>query len=887
MKQHTLILIFTLIIQMSSMSQSCLPEGIIFATQAEIDDFQTNYPGCSIIEGNVKINGEGISNLNGLNVLSGIYGGLWIRSNNLLTGLQGLENLNTIGGYLRIVGNDTLTNLDGLDNLDSIGDYLCILSNANLNSLEALGNLTHVGGEIEIVNNSSLTSLTGLDNIDQTSLTNIGIYLNSALSDCEVQSICSYLQNPNGIVSIYNNAGGCDNPAEITNSCGFTLECLPYGNYYMFSQAEVDNFDNNYLNCTELNGDVIVEGDDITSLTGLNNITSIGGDLVIGRPLSGGVNPLLSDLSGLDMLGIIHGSLKIVSNENLLSISGLGDLDSIGGNLEVISNHDLSSLTGLDNLTHIAAAIRIEGNDDLPNLTGLESITSIDGYLSIFNNNNMSDLTGLNNLEEVGGDVELWGNDNLSNLSGLDNLARIGGDLKITSSDGLTNLSGLDMLDSISGSMIFEFNSNLNSFSGLDELSSIQGDLSILRNYNLSSLSGLDNISPGSINNLSILGNNSLSNCDVISICDYLSSPGGSVNIYDNAPGCDSPPEIASACGFTLSCLPYGNYYIQSQADVDEFFIVYPDCFELNGNANISGENITDLSGLNGITSIEKNLSVNGNFSLIDFEGLSSLNSIGGGFYLGHYVGGNPLIQSFSGLEGLTRIGGTFQILYNYVLIDFSGLNNLQSVGDIYILNNESLESLTGLENLDSINGNFSIKGTNILDDISQLSNLTYVDGTIYISYNEALSSLSGLENIESDSIDHLFITNNTVLAHCDVISVCNYLSDTNNYVLISDNAPGCNSQEEVEFACTLEIPEEKIWEGVILYPNPATNTIFISSELSTSIEEINIYNLLGQKVLYKSGETSKIDVSSLSKGLYIIELVTNKLKIRVKTIVK
>ncbi len=36
---------------------SCLPDGITFSTQAEIDSFQTNYPNCTEIHGDVGING--------------------------------------------------------------------------------------------------------------------------------------------------------------------------------------------------------------------------------------------------------------------------------------------------------------------------------------------------------------------------------------------------------------------------------------------------------------------------------------------------------------------------------------------------------------------------------------------------------------------------------------------------------------------------------------------------------------------------------------------------------------------------------------------------------------------------------------------------------------
>jgi S-formylglutathione hydrolase FrmB len=53
---------------------SCLPQGITFTNQAQIDNFQTNYPGCTEIEGDVTIAGDDITNLNGLSVLTSIGG---------------------------------------------------------------------------------------------------------------------------------------------------------------------------------------------------------------------------------------------------------------------------------------------------------------------------------------------------------------------------------------------------------------------------------------------------------------------------------------------------------------------------------------------------------------------------------------------------------------------------------------------------------------------------------------------------------------------------------------------------------------------------------------------------------------------------------------------
>ena len=50
MKKLTLLFVLAFIIQGIGYSQSCLPEGIIFETQAQIDSFQIDYPGCTEID---------------------------------------------------------------------------------------------------------------------------------------------------------------------------------------------------------------------------------------------------------------------------------------------------------------------------------------------------------------------------------------------------------------------------------------------------------------------------------------------------------------------------------------------------------------------------------------------------------------------------------------------------------------------------------------------------------------------------------------------------------------------------------------------------------------------------------------------------------------------
>src|SRR5690606_39798100 len=145
-------------------AQSCLPNGIYFSNQESIDNFSTNYPGCTIIGGNVTIDGysENITNLNGLSQIVEIQGYLYIHDSQLVN-LSGLNNLQTIEEYLHISFNDNLTNLNGLENLNSV-NVLSIQSNEYLENISALsinGNIQ----EISIRNNDILNNLWGLQNI--------------------------------------------------------------------------------------------------------------------------------------------------------------------------------------------------------------------------------------------------------------------------------------------------------------------------------------------------------------------------------------------------------------------------------------------------------------------------------------------------------------------------------------------------------------------------------------------------------------------------------------------------------------------------------------------------------------------------------------------------
>lgn len=385
----------------------------------------------------------------------------------------------------------------------------------------------------------------------------------------------------------------------------FSQSCLPDGITFT-TQEEIDNFHVDHPNCTEIEGDVLIRGSNITNLNGLSiltsfwdtltisytslaNLTGLDNITFIGGSCNMYSNDTLISLSGFDNLETIDGSLILGSyhywsgtsgNENLLSLEAMESLTTIGGNLTIVGNHSITSLSGLDSLNFIGGDLTIGSDSSLTSLTGLESLTSLEGDLilgvSILYEANgnplLTSLSGLDNVTAVNGNLLIYDHDALSNINGLGSLNYIGGSLSISDNDSLINLTGLENLDSIGGGFGIASNHSLTDLTGVENVVTLGEDLRINENYSLSSLSalsnlvsltgtlkvnsnpvltnliGLDNIDGDSFNYLIITENDLLSECDVQSICDWLARPNTNGSISDNATGCNSPEEVEEAC---------------------------------------------------------------------------------------------------------------------------------------------------------------------------------------------------------------------------------------------------------------------------------------------------------------------------------------------------
>ena len=291
---------------------------------------------------------------------------------------------------------------------------------------------------------------------------------------------------------------------------------------------------------------------------------------------------------------------------------------------------------------------------------------------------------------------------------------------------------------------------------------------------------------------------------------------------------------------------------LTTQAQVDNFIIMYPTCTEVNVSITVNGNNITNLNGLSNLTSITKSLFVKDCPSLNNLTGLTNLSNIGNELTFDNcdaltsfnglqnlpFIGGsltitgnallsnmsafsnldhingtllvsfNPLLTNLNGFENVATMGRFLQINNNNGLTSLSGLNSLTQVGNnaatvgrfLAITSNPNLTTLNGLHNLESVGTDFEITNNPVLATLDAFENLSTIGGIFAITGNPQLTSILDFASISSIG-SSLTISNNNLLSDCEALGICNYL-DGPGPAVISNNDPGCNTVAQVEAEC-------------------------------------------------------------------------------------
>ena len=270
------------------------------------------------------------------------------------------------------------------------------------------------------------------------------------------------------------------------------------------TQSEVNAFQSTYGPCKSVQGGLAIGGDDITDLTPLTALVSIGGTLYV----SG--NPLLASLAGLDHITQIRGSLFMSGNASLAS-AGLTQLTFVTS-MEISYNDQLTSVDGLPDLVE-TYSIHIEHNANLTNVS-LPALTSGTSPFA-------ATLSGITILD----------NPSLTSVR-LTGVTKLVNQLEIDANPALVTLA-LDSLVSTLGVKLTN-NLKLGSIAGLRALLSVNGPLQITGNPHLASCSGIfrlvdgiDDAAPGPGPGV-----------------DNVPDVSGAIDLGNNRTGCSSIDEI-------------------------------------------------------------------------------------------------------------------------------------------------------------------------------------------------------------------------------------------------------------------------------------------------------------------------------------------------------
>lgn len=76
--------------------------------------------------------------------------------------------------------------------------------------------------------------------------------------------------------------------------------------------------------------------------------------------------------------------------------------------------------------------------------------------------------------------------------------------------------------------------------------------------------------------------------------------------------------------------------------------------------------------------------------------------------------------------------------------------------------------------------------------------------------------------------------------------------------------------------------------EGIRIYPNPSSSKIYIwAKQLDLNVEQVRIYNSIGQLVSQLRSKRNVFDISELESGLYFIEIETARGEKQMKKFIK
>ena len=525
-------------------------------------------------------------------------------------------------------------------------------------------------------------------------------------------------------------------------------------------------------------------------------------------------------------------------------------------------------------------SIKVPFQNGAINLEGLSQITRIDSSLTI--EANCSTYFGLHNLDTIRQDLLLQNPGLQASSQELGSLKYIGGNINL---NGISDMLGFAQIDSIHGQLMVRF-SKQKDFEGLDKLEYVQGDIWISNLDNLESLNGLGNLRAVE-GNFFLFGTPGCPLSSLEHLINLQTIHGllaiESFDFLKNLNGLDGLVELGSFSAGFMSLESLDG--LQGITKTESINVNY--CSQLTtltGLENVievekltisSCNSIKDLTGLNALNKADDVL-IYGNNNLLNLQGLENLDTI----FNDLRIHRNEKLESFEGFH-IKSILGEVRLLNLPQLTGLSELCCLDNIGDSFACNETGITSLTGLEQIKNLNVLLIAQNPNLksLSGIENLERLRF----LYLVNNETLSDIEALANINADSIaignnTSITIAGNPLLSKCNIIFLCQALSNQDLMSEIENNLNTCNTREDIIDHCTTRTIESFDLDQIKVFPNPFEESIWIEGHKK---EKLSITNHSGYEVKQfkiKPGMNQLI-LDDLIPGMYFLKFESGQVK--------
>ncbi len=428
------------------------PQDYTVTTQAQLDELSGIREARNLQVGPAII-GEAsdITNLDALSELNQVESLSVFNNPGLLT-LAPLSNLTVVTAEFSVQGNDLLPNLDGLQGLIDIEGGIKLRLNTSLNSLLGLENLVATRS-LALLECAGVTDLLPLANL--TTVSSLQIFRFDGLT------------NLAGLGGLTGSVGNIliDTNSSLTSLSGLGPIADVLGGLTIAGEALTDL---SGLSSLQTAGFVSISGSNVSSLSGLEGLTSVdtiklqrlgitnlqglSGLTTVRNGLDLHDNPQLTSLQGLSALASADQAGISIRNTALRSLDGLQGIRSLRS-LSVGAGSVLdSTLETLDGVN--LESLRSLGLINLSALTSVAALggTDVHGNILVLSCAQLESLAGLESareLDAIGVGLTLMNCPVLDNLDGLAGLRTVVGNVRIEDLDAIEGCAIKDFVDAI------------------------------------------------------------------------------------------------------------------------------------------------------------------------------------------------------------------------------------------------------------------------------------------------------------------------------------------------------------------------------------------------------------------------------------------------------